>query len=118
MKKVTLNNGVEIPWIGLGVFRMEDNDNTVQAIETALKTGYRHIDTAAYYFNEEAVARAIQRSGIPRNEIFITTKLWNDDQRSGKVMEAFEESLRKLNTDYVDLYLIHWPVADRFVHSW
>lgn len=118
MKKVTLNNGVEMPWVGMGVFRMEDNEETARAIETALEVGYRHIDTAAYYFNEEAVARAVSRSGIPREEIFITTKLWNDDQRSGKVMEAFEASLKKLNTDYVDLYLIHWPVADKFVRSW
>lgn len=118
MEKVILNNGVEIPWIGMGVFRMDNNEETVEAIETALRIGYRHIDTAAYYFNEEAVAQAIRQSGVPREEIFITTKLWNDDQRSGKILEAFECSLQKLDTDYVDLYLIHWPVADRFVHSW
>lgn len=118
MKKVTLNNGVEMPWIGMGVFRMEKNEETIQAIETALSLGYRHIDTAAYYRNEEAVAQAIARSGIPREEIFLTTKLWNDDQRSGKIKEAFENSLRHLDTDYVDLYLIHWPVADKFVRSW
>lgn len=116
--KATLNNGLEMPFIGLGVFRMEDNENSEHAILEALRIGYRHIDTAAYYKNEETVKKAIQKSGIPREEIFITTKLWNDEQRSGKVTEALEESLRKLGTTYIDLYLIHWPVPEKFLQTW
>jgi len=118
MKKAKLNNGIEMPYVGLGVFRMDDNKETEKTIETALSIGYRHIDTAAYYLNEDAVGRAIRKSSIKRNEIFITTKLWNDDQRSGKIERAFEDSLRKLGTDYIDLYLIHWPVAGKFVETW
>ena len=118
MEKAKLNNGTLMPYIGLGVFRMEDNSETQQAIETALEVGYRHIDTAAIYQNEDSVGQAIKNSGIPRQEIFLTTKLWNDDMRSGKVEEAFEASLKKLGTDYVDLYLIHWPVKEKFVDAW
>ncbi|GAB6123100.1 aldo/keto reductase [Dysgonomonas termitidis] len=118
MEKVKLNNGVQMPWIGLGVFRIEDNNEAQRVVETALKVGYRHIDTAMYYHNEEAVGKAIKNSGIPREEIFVTTKMWNADQRSGKVKEAFEASLKRLNLDYLDLYLIHWPVEGRFVETW
>lgn len=118
MEKAKLNNGIEIPYVGLGVYRMEDTKESEAAIEYALSVGYRHIDTAAYYFNEDAVGRAIKKSGIPRNEIFITSKVWNEDQRKGKVKEAFEESLKKLGTDYLDLYLIHWPVADKIQETW
>lgn len=118
MEKVKLNNGVEMPCIGLGVFRIEDNTEAQRVVETALKVGYRHIDTAMYYHNEEAVGKAIKNSGIPREEIFVTTKMWNADQRNGKVKEAFEASLKRLNLDYLDLYLIHWPVEGRFVETW
>ena len=118
VEKVNLNNGVEIPCVGLGVFRLEDNAEAQRVVETALSVGYRHIDTAMIYQNEGAVGKAVRASGIPREEIFITTKLWNDDQRSGKVMEAFEASLKRLNTDYIDLYLIHWPVADKIKDTW
>ncbi|NDV82935.1 aldo/keto reductase [Bacteroides sp. 51] len=117
-EKVKLNNGVEMPWVGLGVFRMDNDDDTQIVIEKALAMGYRHIDTAAYYDNEEAVGKAIQSSGIPRKEVFITTKVWNEDQRQGTVRQAFEDSLRKLGTDYVDLYLIHWPVPGKFKETW
>ena len=107
-KRLSLNDGNDIPVLALGVWR--SHENTKQAVLEALEAGYRHIDTASVYKNEEAVGEAIKESGIPREELFITTKLWNDDVRAGNIKEAFEESLRKLQLDYVDLYLIHWPV--------
>jgi len=107
---VTLNNGVKIPQIGLGVFRAADGDETRNAVKWALEAGFRHIDTAAIYGNEESVGEAIRQSGVPREELFVTTKLWNQNMRDGRELEGFEESLRKLGLEYVDLYLIHWPV--------
>ncbi len=115
---IALNNGVEIPRLGLGVFRAKDGDETVQAVRWALEAGYRHIDTAAVYGNEEGVGRGIRESGLDRKDIFLTTKLWNDDMRSSRQHEAFEESLKRLGTDYVDLYLIHWPVKEKYMESW
>lgn len=112
-----LNNGVEIPVLGLGVFRSE-GDQAINAVQWALEVGYRHIDTAAVYHNEEHVREGIRRSGVDRKDIFITTKLWNEDMRQNRQREAFEESLEKLGTDYVDLYLIHWPVDGKYVESW
>jgi len=117
-EKVKLNNGVDMPWVGLGVFRMDNDDDTQIVIEKALAMGYRHVDTAAYYDNEEAVGKAIKSSGIPREEVFITTKVWNEDQRKGVVLKAFEDSLRKLDMEYVDLYLVHWPVPGKFKETW
>ena len=113
-----LNNGIEIPVFGLGVFKSANGTETEQAVLWALKEGYRHIDTAAIYRNEESVGRAIMRSGIPRKELFITTKLWNDDMRRHCQAHAFEESLERLQLDYVDLYLIHWPVKEVYLESW
>lgn len=107
MKEVILNNGTKIPSIGVGVFRVEDANIAYETVKTALSVGYRHVDTAMIYGNEEAVGKAIRDSGIPREEIFLTTKLWNDDQRSGKVEEAIEASLKRLGMDYVNLYLVH-----------
>lgn len=118
MGKFKLNNGVEIPSVGLGVFRLDDAKKARETVEMALSVGYRHIDTAMIYGNEEAVGKAITNSGIPRNEIFVTTKLWNDDQRSGKVQEAMDASLKRLGLDYVDLYLVHWPVKGTYVDVW
>lgn len=118
MKKVKLNNGIEMPWVGLGVFRIEDNEEAERVVRTALSVGYRHIDTAMYYHNEEAVGKAIRESGISREEIFVTTKMWNADQRSGKVKEAFEASMKRLDIGYIDLYLIHWPVEGKYVKTW
>lgn len=112
-----LNNGVAMPWLGYGVFRMDDNSATERAVLWALEAGFRHIDTAAIYGNERAVGNAIRSFGLPREGLFITTKLWNEDMRSGKQMEAFERSLVRLGLDYVDLYLIHWPV-EGFERSW
>ncbi|WP_165044396.1 aldo/keto reductase [Dysgonomonas sp. ZJ709] len=118
MKEFILNNGIKIPAVGVGVFRVEDANIAYQTVKTALSVGYRHIDTAMIYGNEEAVGKAIKDSGIPRQEIFLTTKLWNDDQRSGKVQEAIDASLKRLGTDYIDLYLVHWPVKESYVSIW
>lgn len=112
----TLNNGVNIPVFGLGVFRSAAE--TKDAVKWALEAGYRHIDTAKIYGNEADVARGIKESGVDRKDIFITTKLWNDDMRQGKQREAFEKSLELLETDYIDLYLIHWPVKGVYNESW
>ena len=108
-KTITLANGVEMPRIGYGVFRMKEHDVCVQGVIEALKAGYRAIDTAAIYQNEEAVGEAIKASGIAREELFITTKVWNADQGYDNTLKAFEVSLKKLGLDYVDLYLTHWP---------
>ena len=114
---IRLNNGVEIPQQALGVFKVE-NDRCAECVRWALEAGYRHIDTAAVYGNERGVGQGIRDSGVNRQDIFLTTKLWNDDMRKGRVREAFEESLEKLGTSYVDLYLIHWPVPGVFEKCW
>ena len=114
----TLNNGVEMPWLGFGVFKMQDGPEVEQSVSKALEVGYRSIDTAAAYNNEEGVGKAIKASGIPRQELFITTKVWNEDQRQGNTLAAFEASCRRLELDYIDLYLIHWPVAGRYKETW
>ncbi len=116
--RIPLNNGTSIPLLGFGVWQAKDGEETRRAVTWALETGYRHIDTAAAYGNEHSVGQAMRDSGIPREEIFLTTKLWNEDQRRHNQMKAFEDSLKRLGTDYVDLYLIHWPVAGVFVESW
>ena len=108
-KTITLANGVEMPRIGYGVFRMKEHDVAYNGVTEALKAGYRAIDTAAIYQNEEAVGLAIKDSGIPREEIFVTTKVWNSDQGFDNTLRAFETSLGKLGLEYVDLYLTHWP---------
>ncbi|ATW26831.1 aldo/keto reductase [Candidatus Formimonas warabiya] len=113
-----LNNGVAIPFFGLGVFQSKAGDETAHAVRWAIEAGYRHIDTAAIYQNEESVRRGIVESGVPREQIFLTTKLWNGDMRKGRQREAFENSLKLLGTDYVDLYLIHWPVPGKYKKSW
>lgn len=115
---IRLNNGVEIPRLGFGVWKAENGEQAENAVRYALDAGYRHIDTAAAYKNEESVGRAIKNSGLKREEIFLTTKLCNADQRAHRQREAIEESLEKLQTDYVDLYLVHWPVIDRAEESW
>lgn len=116
MKKIKLNNGIEIPIVGFGVFQM-DNEQCEQAVLDALEVGYRLIDTAASYMNEEAVGHAIKRSMVPREELFITTKLWVQDTGYEKTKLAFDKSLKRLNLEYLDLYLIHQPYGD--VHgSW
>jgi diketogulonate reductase-like aldo/keto reductase len=116
--KYKLNNGVEIPVIGLGVFNNPAGETTRNAVGYALKAGYMHIDTAKIYANEEDVGKAIAESGIPCEEIFITTKLWHSDQGYEPTLKACEESLNKLGLDYVDLYLMHWPVENLRLESW
>lgn len=113
-----LNNGVKMPWLGFGVYQMRDGAEVGESVAAALKTGYRSIDTAAAYNNERGVGRALAESGISRNEIFLTTKVWNSDQGYESALRAFDESLERLGTDYIDLYLIHWPVKGRFVQTW
>ncbi|GAA3377716.1 aldo/keto reductase [Streptomyces sannanensis] len=106
---ITLNNGVEMPQLGFGVWQVPDNE-AAKAVGTALEAGYRSIDTAAIYENETGTGKAIAASGLPREELFVTTKLWNSDQGYDSTLRAFDASLEKLGLDYVDLYLIHWPV--------
>ena len=110
----TLTNGVEMPIFGLGVYKMTDPQQTIEAITKALQVGYRAIDTASLYYNEEQVGEAIRHSGVAREEIFVTTKVWNTDQGYDNTLKAFEVSLKKLNMDYVDLYLTHWPVEGKY----
>ena len=110
----TLANGVEMPIFGLGVYKMTDPQETIEAITKALQVGYRAIDTASLYYNEEQVGEAIRHSGVAREEIFVTTKVWNTDQGYDNTLKAFEVSLKKLNMDYVDLYLTHWPVEGKY----
>ncbi|MHA6758968.1 aldo/keto reductase [Streptacidiphilus sp. PAMC 29251] len=116
---VTLNNGVEIPQLGFGVFQVPDAETT-EAVANALRTGYRSIDTAAAYQNERGVGDAIAASGLRRDELFVTTKLWNSDQGYDSALAAFDASMKKLRLDQVDLYLIHWPTPakDRYVDTW
>jgi 2,5-diketo-D-gluconate reductase A len=116
---LTLNNGVQIPQLGFGVWQVP-NDDAVAAVKTAIEVGYRSIDTAAIYGNEEGTGQAIAESGVPRDELFVTTKLWNAEQGYESTLLAFEESLRRLRLSYVDLYLIHWPAPgeDKYVDTW
>lgn len=114
METVTLNNGVEMPVLGFGVFQVPDGAETERAVGTALEVGYRSIDTAAAYGNEEAVGRAIRSSGVPRDELFVTTKLWVQDASEAAARQAFETSLEKLGLDRLDLYLIHQPFGDYY----
>ncbi len=113
-----LNNGVKMPWLGLGVYKSKEGEEVENAVKTALKIGYRSIDTAALYENERGVGKAIRDSGIPREEIFVTTKVWNDRHGYDSTLNAFEESRKKLGLEYIDLYLIHWPVPEKFKETW
>ncbi len=114
----TLNNGVEIPIIGFGTWQSEDGDEAYNAVKAALEAGYRHIDTAAAYGNEESVGKAIKDSGIDRKDLFLTSKLWNRDHGYESAKKALDTSLSKLGTDYLDLYLIHWPNPLKFRDEW
>lgn len=114
----TLNNGVRMPWLGLGVWQIRDDAETERVVRTAIELGYRSIDTATIYGNERGVGRGIRQSGVPRDRLFITTKVWTDDVRGNRVSEAFEASLSRLGIEYVDLYLVHWPVVGQIVPAW
>jgi len=118
----TLNNGVKMPWFGIGVFKVEEGPELVHAVKFAIKHGYRSIDTAAIYGNEEGVGQGIdegiQEAGISREELFVTSKVWNADLGYEATLAAYETSLKKLGLDYLDLYLIHWPVAGKYKDAW
>ncbi len=113
-----LHNGVRMPYFGFGTYKVKEGEEVYNAVRTALETGYRLIDTAALYENEEGVGRAIRDSGIPREEIFVTTKVWNSDQGYDSTLRAFETSLKKLDIGYIDLYLIHWAVKGKYLDTW
>ena len=114
----TLNNGVKMPWLGLGVFKVEEGPELVNAVKTAIQHGYRSIDTAAIYENEEGVGQGIKESGFSREDLFVTSKAWNADLGYESTLAAYQTSLDKLGLDYLDLYLIHWPVAGKYKEAW
>lgn len=120
--KTVLNNGVEMPWMGLGVFKVEEGPELVNAVKSAIKLGYRSIDTAAIYGNEEGVGQGIREgiaeAGISREDLFITSKVWNSDLGFESAIQAYEASLQKLGLEYLDLYLIHWPVEGKYKDAW
>jgi len=113
-----LGNGVKMPWLGLGVWKSKEGDEVIQAVKAAIQAGYRSIDTAAVYGNEQGVGTALKESGISRDELFITTKVWNADQGYDSTLKAFDESRRKLGLEVIDLYLIHWPVKGKYKDTW
>jgi len=115
---MTLANGVKIPCVGFGMWQTPDGDIAVNAAKHAVACGYRHIDTAAIYGNEKSVGTAIKECGVPREELFITSKLWNNEHGYDRTMAAFEVSMKKLGLEYMDLYLIHWPNPAKFRGSW
>jgi diketogulonate reductase-like aldo/keto reductase len=116
----TLHNGVKMPWLGLGVFQVKEGEEVVHSVKSALEAGYRSIDTAAIYRNEDGVGKAISESTIPREELFITTKVWNSEQGYEETLAAFDKSMEKLGLEYLDLYLIHWPVPSigKYKETW
>jgi diketogulonate reductase-like aldo/keto reductase len=114
----TLNNGVKIPCVGFGTWQTPDGDVCVSSVKAAIEAGYRHIDTAAVYGNESSVGAAIKQAGVPRDELFVATKLWNEDHGYEAALKAFETSIGKLGLEYVDLYLIHWPNPVKFRNNW
>jgi diketogulonate reductase-like aldo/keto reductase len=116
--KVTLNNGVKIPQFGLGVWRAANGPETKNAVIWALEAGYRSIDTASLYANEDSVGEGLRESGVPRKDVFITTKVWNPDQGYEKTLAAFDKSIKLLGLDYVDMYLAHYPVTGKYLDTW
>jgi len=113
-----LNNGVEMPYFGLGVFQSSDGQEVINAVKYAAEAGYRHIDTAMIYNNESGVGEAIGQTGIERKQFFVTSKVWNSDQGYETTLKAFDRSLSRLGFDYLDLYLIHWPVKGKYKETW
>jgi diketogulonate reductase-like aldo/keto reductase len=116
--KALLNNGTQIPYMGFGTYKLLPDSIAASMVMTAIEAGYRHIDTASVYGNEAGVGEAVRNCGIPADELFITTKVWNDEQGYDSTLKAFERSLKKLKTDYVNLYLIHWPVTGLRNDTW
>ncbi|MGI9548074.1 MAG: aldo/keto reductase [Flavobacteriaceae bacterium] len=114
----SLHNGVQMPYLGLGVYLSEDGQEVIDAVKWALEFGYRHIDTASIYNNEAGVGQGLMESNVSREEIFVVSKVWNGDQGYDSTLRAFEDSLNRLNMDYLDLYLIHWPVAGKYKDTW
>ena len=115
---VSLSNGVKMPYLGLGVYKSQNGNEVIHAVHYALDAGYRHIDTAALYQNEEGVGKAVADASIDRKDLFITSKVWNTDQGYDPAIRAFYQSLSKLKTDYLDLYLVHWPVEGKYKDTW
>jgi diketogulonate reductase-like aldo/keto reductase len=115
---VELKNGVLIPYFGLGVFQVQDGEEVKQAVKYALSAGYRHIDTASLYGNERGVGQAVRESGIHRKDIFVTSKVWNSDQGYVNTLRAFDMSMKLLGFEYLDLYLVHWPVTGKYIETW
>ncbi|WP_172199810.1 aldo/keto reductase [Saccharibacillus qingshengii] len=116
--KVKLNNGVEMPWFGLGVWQVQDGEEAKDSVKAAIKAGYIGIDTAAAYKNEKSVGEAIRESGANRDDLFITSKVWNGDQGYDETLAAFDATMEKLGLDVLDLYLIHWPVQGKYKDTW
>lgn len=114
----TLHNGLEMPYFGLGTYQSANGREVINAVHYALDAGYRMIDTASFYQNEEGIGQAIREHGIAREELFITTKVWNDDQGFESTLKAYDKSLKEMGTDYYDLYLVHWPVSGKFKETW
>lgn len=115
---VTLHNGIKMPIFGLGVYKVDDGKTVVESVKIAINHGYRSIDTASFYDNEIGVGQAIKESDIAREDIFVTSKVWNDEQGYESTLQAFERSLEKLDMEYLDLYLIHWPIKDTYKETW
>ena len=114
----TLSNGVVMPVLGLGVYQAKEGREVITSVQHALEAGYRHFDTASFYQNERGVGEGISTSGVPREEVFVTTKVWNDDQGFEQTLAAYDKSLEELGMDYTDLYLIHWPVPGKYTETW
>ena len=115
---VELKNGVPMPYFGLGVFQVHDGEEVKQAVKYALSAGYRHIDTASLYGNERGVGQSVRESSVPRKEIFVTSKVWNSDQGYANTLLAFDVSMKLLGFEYLDLYLVHWPVKGKYIETW
>ncbi|UZJ78018.1 aldo/keto reductase [Fictibacillus sp. KU28468] len=113
-----LQNGLKMPWLGLGVYKAEEGQEVIEAIKHAVAAGYRSIDTASFYKNEEGVGEAVKQVDVPREELFITTKVWNTEQGYEETLRSFKESLKKLDMDYADLFLVHWPVSGKYKETW
>lgn len=114
----TLRNGVKMPYLGLGTYQADNDQEVIDSVSYALKMGYRHIDTASIYKNEEGVGEGIRQSGIPRSDVFVVSKVWNTDQGYDSTLKSFEDSIERMQLDYLDLFLVHWPVKGKYKETW